>query len=571
MHTTEDLFQRQLHAYTITDAIDDEYVLRFHVDYYKPKGTHDIELVDPHAKRAIVEAILQKHAIATSNGRFNALFATASINDAIEYYQLFKSIQIERQNDDPEFIPLKVAAIFSPPAEGNKGIQQIQEDLDQEREDNEHNPDAKKKALVGIISDYNKCYGTNESINNFDSYYRDVQMRIKNHEVPNGDLSEKGAEKIDITIVVDMLLTGFDSKYLNTLYVDKNLKHHGLIQAFSRTNRILNSTKPYGKIIDFRQQQENVDQAITLFSGTNLELSHQIWLVEKPEVVITQYKDAYSQFNEFMKSKGLETKPDQVYNLRGTIARAQFINQFKKVQSFKNQLDQYTDLTDAHQTQIQEILPKNDYLGFRCAYLEVALQLKEQLDIPIEDEETVIPEIEQLDYEFVLFAYADIDYDYIMNLISKYSNPDPIKQKITKDELIALIRSDSKFMDERDDITEFVQSLNEGEGLDEAQIRADFKKFKEQKQAIQIKNIAKTHSLSHKSLTSFIDDTISLRNFDGDQLTDLVESLGLNWFERQKRERALMADLMPLLKKRALGREIFGLRAYDHLNNEIYK
>jgi len=570
LHTTKDLFQRQLHAYTITDAIDDQYVLRFHVDYYKPEGTHEIQLGDLHAKRAIVKVILQKHDIATSNRRFNALFATASINDAIEYYQIFKSIQIERQNDDPELIPLKVTAIFSPPSEGNKDIQQIQEDLNQEREDNEHNPDAKKEALATIINDYNHRYGMNESIKNFDSYYKDVQQRIKNHEIPNGDLPKKGAEKIDITIVVDMLLTGFDSKYLNTLYVDKNLKHHGLIQAFSRTNRILNSMKPFGKIIDFRQQQENVDEALTLFSGTNLEQSQKIWLVEKPDVVIEQFKDAYSQFNEFLKSEGLETKPDQICNLRGTRARAQFIKQFQEIQKFKNQLDQYTDLTDVHQSQIQEILPQNDYLGFRGAYLEFALQLKDESDIVAEDEETMIPEIEQLDYRFVLFADADIDYDYIMNLISKYSNQNPIKLKITKDELIAIIRSDSKFIHDRDDMTEFVQSLKEGEGFDEAQIRAEFKKFNEQKQAIQIKNIAQTHSLSYESLASFINDTVSRMNFDGDQLTDLIASLGLSWHERYQREHALMADLMPLLKKRSNGQDISGLRAYDHVKLDEY-
>jgi hypothetical protein len=112
---------------------------------------------------------------------------------------------------------------------------------------------------------YNARYGTNHSLGEFDLYYQDVQKRIKDQQWPNADYP--AAQKIDITIVVDMLLTGFDSKYLNTLYVDKNLKHHGLIQAFSRTNRVLNSTKPYGNILDFRQQQDAVDAAIALVSG----------------------------------------------------------------------------------------------------------------------------------------------------------------------------------------------------------------------------------------------------------------------------------------------------------------
>ena len=126
-------------------------------------------------------------------------------------------------------------------------------------------PDKKKAALKAIIADYNARYGTNHSINEFDLYYQDVQKRIKDQQYPNQDLPH--AQKIDMVIVVDMLLTGFDSKYLNTLYVDKNLKYHGLIQAFSRTNRVLNDTKPYGNILDFRQQQEAVNDAIALFSG----------------------------------------------------------------------------------------------------------------------------------------------------------------------------------------------------------------------------------------------------------------------------------------------------------------
>ena len=144
-------------------------------------------------------------------------------------------------------------------------IKQLQEDLAQEKEDNKQNPEEKKKALMEIIADYNKQFGTNHDINNFDFYYQDVQRRIKDQKFTNKDYPHKN--KIDITIVVDMLLTGFDSKYLNTLYVDKNLKYHGLIQAFSRTNRVLNDTKPYGNILDFRSQQEAVNQAITLFSG----------------------------------------------------------------------------------------------------------------------------------------------------------------------------------------------------------------------------------------------------------------------------------------------------------------
>ena len=132
----------------------------------------------------------------------------------------------------------------------------------------------------------------------------------------NYNLPDKGAEKIDITIVVDMLLTGFDAVYLNTLYVDKNLKHHGLIQAFSRTNRVLNATKPYSHILDFRQQQDSVDAAIALFSGAQADRAREIWLVDKAPVVIDNFKQTVADLGEFMQSQGLEAKPDQVNNRR---------------------------------------------------------------------------------------------------------------------------------------------------------------------------------------------------------------------------------------------------------------
>src|SRR5690554_970999 len=277
--TTQDIFQKQLHAYTITHAIEDKNVLRFHVDYFKGKveGKKELKPGDPVPQRAVVETILKKHDKATSNRKFNAILATASINDAIGYYQLFKKLQGELQEKDPDFVPLNIACVFSPPAQliaanGDQqsqknaaDVRQLQEDLEQEKEDNKEQPEEKKAALMQIIADYNKQYGSNHNINDFDLYYQDVQKRIKDHKFSNRDLPH--SKKIDLTIVVDMLLTGFDSKFLKTLYVDKNLRYHGLIQAFSRTNRVLNDTKPYGNVLDFRSQQDAVNHAIILFSG----------------------------------------------------------------------------------------------------------------------------------------------------------------------------------------------------------------------------------------------------------------------------------------------------------------
>jgi len=559
MKTTEDLFQKRLHAYTITHAIEDGNVLRFHVDYFKPEGKKPPKVGEPLAKKAIVEAILAKHDAATGGRRFNALLATASINDAIEYHALFKSIQADKQAADLDFQPLNIACVFSPPAEGDKDVQQIQEDLPQEKEDNAVEPEKKKEALKAILVDYNTSYGSNHRIGEFDLYYQDVQKRIKDQQWPNAD--HPHAQKIDITIVVDMLLTGFDSKYLNTLYVDKKLKHHGLIQAFSRTNRVLNATKPYGNILDFRQQQAAVDGAIGLFSGEAAgEKAREIWLVDKAPVVIQKLEGAVQKLDTFMKSQGLDCAPDAVPNLKGDAARAAFIEHFKEVQRLKTQLDQYTDLTTENAATIEQILPRDNLLGFRGAYLETAQRLKAQqgktTDKPSED-------VDQLDFEFVLFASAVIDYDYIMGLIARFSEAPPGKQTMSRDQLVGLIQSDAKFMDEREDIAAFIATLKAGEGLSEKTIRDGYARFKADKDAAELASIASKHGLATSVLQAFVDGILQRMIFDGEQLTDLMEPLGLNWKARRVKELDLMADLLPLLTKRAKGRDISGLSAYE--------
>jgi type I restriction enzyme, R subunit len=561
MKTTEDLFEKRLHAYTITHAIEDGNVLRFHVDYFKPEGKNPPKPGEALAKKAVIEAILAKHDAATGQRRFNAVLATASINDAIEYHRLFAELQAEKQAAEPEFQPLNIACVFSPPAEGNKDVQQIQEDLLQEKEDNAVEPEKKKEALKSILADYNTRYGTNHTIGEFDLYYQDVQKRIKDQQWPNADHPHK--QKIDITIVVDMLLTGFDSKYLNTLYVDKNLKHHGLIQAFSRTNRVLNGTKPYGNILDFRQQQDAVDAAIALFSGESTgQQAREIWLVDKAPVVIQKLDEAVQKLEAFMKSQGLSCAPEEVQNLKGDAARAVFIERFKEVQRLKTQLDQYTDLTEEDLGAINKVLPEESLRGFKGQYLETAKRLKDQQSKGTDKGDTSAA-VEQLDFEFVLFASALIDYDYIMGLIARYSQQAPGKQKMNREQLIGLIQSDAKFMNERDDIAAYIATLKAGEGLSEKAIRDGYTRFKKEKDAAELAAIAHKHQLGTAALQTFVDGILQRMIFDGEQLSDLMAPLELGWKDRTQAELALMKELHPLLIKRAQGRDISGLSAYE--------
>jgi type I restriction enzyme R subunit len=561
MRTTVDLFQKRLHAYTITNAIEDGNVLRFHIDYFKPEGKGTPKPGEAIAKKAVVEAILAKHDISTGQRRFNAILATASINDAIEYHSLFRTMQAEKAAADPEFRPLHIACVFSPPADGDPDVKQIQEDLPQEQADNEEDPEGKKAALKAIMADYNSRYGTNHRITEFDLYYQDVQKRIKDQQWPNSDCP--AAQKIDITIVVDMLLTGFDSKYLNTLYVDKNLKHHGLIQAFSRTNRVLNGTKPYGNILDFRQQQDAVDAAIALFSGEKTaEQAREIWLVDPAPVVIAKLEAAVEALDEFMKSQGVTTAPDAVPNLKGDAARAAFCTHYKEVQRCKTQLDQYTDLTPEDKSAIEQILPEEAHRGFRGAYLETAQRLREdrRRNHGISHEEDPV---EQIDFEFVLFASAVIDYDYIMGLIARFSAKEPGKSKMTREQLIGLISAEATMMNERDDIAAYIGTLKAGEGLSEAAIHEGYSRFKAEKNAAELVAIAARHGLATDAIQSFVDQILDRMIFDGEHLSDLMAPLDLGWKARTQAELALMADLHPLLSKRANGRTISGLNAYE--------
>ncbi len=575
--TTEIIFDQELHKYTITHAIEDKNVLGFHIDYFgkndKKKKIKKEKTTTPKATptpKAVIKEILLKHDSATNNRRFNAILATGSINNAIEYFEQFKVIQTQKKNEDKNFKPLNIACVFSPPTQtlsknnnenqndkNTKDIRQLQEDLLQEKEDNKVEPEKKKAALIKIINDYNNQYGTNHSINEFDGYYQDVQQRIKDQKYD--DYSRKN--KIDIMIVVDMLLTGFDSHYLNTLYVDKNLKFHGLIQAYSRTNRVLNDTKPWGNILDFRGQEDQVNAAIKLFAGKGKseEQAKEIWLVDPAPVVVEKLKGAINDLDTFMKSEGLDCVPEQVANLKGDKARAQFIIKFKEIQRFKTQLDQYTDLDEDDKNGVEAILSQDALRAFKCMYLETAQNLKCSQS---KDYDNIDKEVLQLDFELVLFSSAIIDYDYIIELIAK-GTQNISKQKMNHKELIEQISSTSNLMYEREDIIGYINSLKTGEILNTKEIHDGIVAFKYAKSANELANLAKKYGLGPQAVQSFIDDIMNRMIFDGEKLSDLLAPLELGWKARIQKELVLMKDLIPILKKMAEGREISGLTAYE--------
>jgi type I restriction enzyme R subunit len=558
--TTQDLFEKCLHEYTITHAIEDGNVLRFHIDYYRPEGTNPPLPGEAIAKKAVVDRIIERHDAATRQRTFNALLATASIPDAIEYYNHFKSVQ-EVLAQDPNYKPLRVACVFSPPAdtlEGNaaKEVRQLAEDLLQERQDNKTEGSQKKAALAAIIEDYNAQFKTNHRIEEFDLYYKDVQFRIKQQQYR--EVSEE--DKIDLTIVVDMLLTGFDARFLNTLYVDKNLKYHGLIQAFSRTNRVLNETKPFGNILDFRQQQDRVNEAIELFSGQAKQRASEIWLVDPAPQVIEQLEGAVQRLSDFMLSQGLQYRPEDVPKLQGDAARAQFVECFREVQRLTTRLNQYTDLGPAQREKIEALVPQDTLQSFRGVYLDTAKRLRDQQAAKGDE---APPEVQQLDFGFVLFASAIIDFDYIMGLIANSTDPDPERREMTREQVIGLIAADAKFLDERELITAYIRQLPTDTPLNQEEIKKGYDAYREQVQGAEIDALAHKHGLAPEALQAFVADILTRYNFDGQRLTALMAPLGLGWKARAQAEVALMADLTPVLRRRAQGRDIAGLEYYE--------
>jgi type I restriction enzyme R subunit len=260
-----------------------------------------------------------------------------------------------------------------------------------------------------------------------------------------------------------------------------------------------------------------------------------------------------------------------VYNLKGDAARIAFVKNFKEVQRLKTQLDQYTDITEEQKTKIEAILPKETLQEFRSSYIETAKQLRE---IQQKDGDQALPEIQQLDFEFVLFASAVIDYDYIMSLIADSTQKKPAKQKMTKAQVISLLSSNANLMDEQEDLTEYINGLDWNSGQDVETLRKGYDTFKDDKYNKELAAIAHQHGLQTADLKSFVENIMSRMIFDGEKLTlDLLDlafsprNIRISSMERTQSKRIGIDGrlfLVPQLKKLAQGREIFsGLAAYE--------
>lgn len=434
--TTKDLFGECLHKYVIVDAIKDENVLRFAVEYvgkyqYKDSANQiDIEVEDIDTKELldspmrlgkITDYILAHHAQKTKQPDFTAMFCVSSIETLTQYYALFN----ERQKDSAK--PLKIATIFSYAANeenplANGLIEEESPDVPSTAKINQNSRDK----LDEYIADYNAMFGTKYSTNDnqsFYNYYQDIAKRVRNAE-------------IDILLVVNMFLTGFDSPRLNTLYVDKNLKFHGLVQAFSRTNRILNDRKSQGNIVCFRNLKTATDEAIALFSNKNAK---ETVLLEPYEDYVKQFNKATLELLELVPTvKSVDALPDEK-------AQLAFVTKFRELLRLKNILTTFADFSNDDLT-----LEPQKFEDYKSKYLDLHDKVKKEQST---DKASIL---EDVDFELSLIHRDEINVAYILNLLVSLKKLKPEEAKKRHKEILDLVAGEVQLRSKRELIKAFI-------------------------------------------------------------------------------------------------------------------
>jgi type I restriction enzyme R subunit len=437
--TTASLFGTRLHQYVITDAIKDENVLRFSVEYvgkYREKENSqneidiEVEAIDtkelmesPQRIEKIANYIIQQHPIKTQNKTFTAMFCLSSVEVLIKYYDLFQKLKQEGKHN------LQLATIFSFGANDDM-INDIEDfdskDFNQvaESTDNEYNVQHKRDKLERYIAQYNTDFGTKYHTKDSEvyyNYYKDIAQRVKN-------------KQIDILFVVNMFLTGFDSKTLNTLYVDKNLKHHGLIQAYSRTNRILGEKKSQGNIVVFRNLKKATDDAIALFSNK-----------EAKEIIIMQpYEKYVKDINEaYQKLISIVPNFEAVDDLYTEEEELEFIKAFRDIIRLKNVISSYVDFT------FEDIeIDEQEFENYKSKYLDLY-----DKNNNTKDKTSIINEV---DFELELIHRDDITVSYILALLANLKVTTLEEKERKQKEILDLVAGETKLRSKRELIEKFI-------------------------------------------------------------------------------------------------------------------
>lgn len=496
--TTVNVFAECLHKYIITNAISDNNVLGFAVEYVGKYTQRDADVVDKDIfADAMVPGIDTKEVLEsedrlnkisdyvladwkrkTKQGKFNALFAVSSIEVLKKYYTLLK----EKKPDN-----FTIATIFTFKANEDESSDMLDVDVFSNEGDpiNQHSRDF----LEDCIKEYNQLYSTNFTTDRFYDYYRDLQKRIKN----------KG---VDLVLVVNMFLTGFDSKRLNTLYIDKNLRYHGLIQAYSRTNRLLNSDKPHGNIVSFRNLKEATDKALALFGDENAK---EVVFKRPYEVQKKEFEDKLKELKEkvpFVSS---------VDELKGEEEKEGFVKSFRDLLRIKSSLETFAEFS------FKDVgITEQEFYDYQSKYLDIYEERKNY-------EAGAESILDQIDFEIELTIRDIINFDYIILLIAGLKNitSDTMREKKTED-ILRIFDRDVQLRKKKDLIKKFIEenlpNIDKSENVEKA-----FGEFWSSERSNILKGIADTENISIEKIENLIGEYLYTQRLPGGQeIVDLL-------------------------------------------------
>ena len=486
-HTTAEVFGDCLHRYLIKDAIADENVLGFLVEYYKEHG--DVDVMEEKRMREIAQFILNNFNKSTYDGDFNALFAIQSVPMLLRYYKIFKEL-------NPK---IRIGAVFTYAANDS------QDDEQTGMNQGFANDNVTADELQAIMDDYNGMFHTNFSTDNFSAYYDDINLRMKKKRAD--------MEPLDLLLVVGMFLTGFDAKKLNTLYVDKNLEYHGLLQAFSRTNRVLNEKKRFGKVVCFRNLKDNVDKAVKLFSNTNA-----------PEalgfVLRAPFEDVKKELNALCHSF-LTRYPDMasVDRIQSEYDKRAFILAFRDIIKKRSEIQIYEEFDADDPTWEMTDQQFNDY---RSKYLDMTLGFistkddeqgngaDESTSMAAEDQQGVITDI---DFCLELLHSDVINVAYILELITDL-NPDSEDYGEKRQHIIDTMIKDPVMRNKTRIIDNFIRENvdNDREGFTRSKadgtmdLESRLTKYVTEARLRAISDLAKEEDIDEKALVKYVQE-----------------------------------------------------------------
>ena len=545
--TTASVFGRELHAYVITDAIRDEKVLRFKVDYndvrpqFKGIETEQDEaklsaaenkrlLLHPERIREISTYILRNFRLKThrnegSNKGFNAMFAVSSVEAAKCYYQELNALQKDSDR------PLKIATIFSYAA--NEEQNAIGDITNETFEPSAMDVSA-KEFLEKVIADYNAMFKTSFSLESksFENYYRDLSNRVKNQEV-------------DLMIVVGMFLTGFDAPMLNTLFVDKNLRYHGLLQAYSRTNRIYNSTKSFGNIVTFRDLEKATIDAITLFGDKStknviLEKSYQEYLEGFTDIITGKACRGYNEIVKELKEQFPD--PDEIHTTADKKAFVKLFGEYLQVENILQNYDEFAHLKalqtiDKNDPEALKAFAEEHFLTEEQVASMVQLEvLKDRLvqdykstyndirDWVSKERENKEQEKQLIDWEEVVFEVdllksQEIDLDYILELILEHHKKNKNKEALVE-EVRRIIRASIGNRAKESLIVDFINETNLDTIDDKPTIIAAFFTYAQERQKAEAAELIAEENLNEEAAKRYIQLSLK-REYASENGTDL--------------------------------------------------